>query len=165
MDGSNLRDAPLGRLLVIAGHVTSQRWSRYLAEQHGLTPAGMATLMTLAQHGESTHRALADRCFVRPATLTGVVDTLERDGLVIRRRDAADRRTVRLVLTPAGLARTEALAAVMRSGRPLTSVDAEPEKAAVIREFLCEVIDTMADKSGGGLVVVREVSDTNPGGR
>jgi DNA-binding MarR family transcriptional regulator len=160
-----LRDAPLGRLLVIAGHVAEQRWSRYLAEQHGLTPAGMATLMTLAQHGESTHRALAQRCFVRPATLTGVVDTLERDGMVERRRDDADRRAVRLVLTPAGRARVAALRDVMVSGRALTSVDADPTKEAVIREFLLELIDTMSDEKGGGLVVVREISSADSGGR
>jgi DNA-binding MarR family transcriptional regulator len=165
MLASNLRDAPLGRLVVIAGHVMTQRWSRYLAEQHGLTTAGMATLMALAQQGESTHRAVAHRTFVRPATLTGVVDTLERDGLVKRERDEADRRTVRLVLTAAGRARTEALAAVMRRGRPLTTVDADPAKAAVIREFLLEVIDTMSDEKGAGLVVVREVSDDDRGGR
>jgi DNA-binding MarR family transcriptional regulator len=165
MDGNNLRDAPLGRLVVIAGHVMTQRWSRYLAEQHGLTTAGMATLMTLHQHGESTHRAVADRCFVRPGTLTGVVDTLERDGLVIRRRDEADRRTVRLALTPAGRVRAEALSTIIRSNRPLTSVDADPAKAATIREFLLEVIETMSDGSGGGLVVVREMPNEETAGR
>jgi DNA-binding MarR family transcriptional regulator len=167
MDGSNLDGAPLGRLVVIAGHVMSQRWSRYLAEQHGLTTAGMATLMTLAQHGESTHRAVADRCFVRPATLTGVVDTLERDGLVERRRDETDRRTVRLGLTPAGRARAAALGTIVRSARPLTSVDADPAKAATIREFLLEVIDTMSDENSGRLVVVREKphADADSGGR
>jgi MarR family transcriptional regulator, organic hydroperoxide resistance regulator len=164
MPATNLREAPLGRLVVIAGHVMTQRWSRYLAEQHGLTTAGMATLMALAQHGESTHRAVAQRCFVRPATLTGVVDTLERDGLVIRRRDEEDRRTVRLVLTPAGRARTEALAAVIGRDRPLTTVDADPAKAAVIREFLLEVIDTMSDEAGGGFVVVRELPKAEAAG-
>jgi DNA-binding MarR family transcriptional regulator len=153
---------------VIAGHVAEQRWSRYLAEQHGLTPAGMATLMTLAEQGESTHRAVAQRRFVRPATLTGIVDTLERDGLVERRRDDADRRSVRLVLTPAGHAKVAALGALIRSGRPLTSVDAEPAKAAIVREFLLEMIDTGSDRDGGGqLVVVRELSkaDAESGGQ
>lgn len=140
MELKGLRDAPLGRLVVVAGHVTSQRWSRYLADQHGLTVAGMATLMTLGQHGGLTHRAVADHCFVRPATLTGVVDTLERDGLVERRRDETDRRTVRLTLTQAGRDRVEALTTLITSGRPLTSVDADPAKAAVIREFLLELI-------------------------
>lgn len=55
----------------------------------------MSTLSALHQHGESNHRAVADRCFVRPATLTGVVDTPERDGLVERHRDGTDRRAVR----------------------------------------------------------------------
>jgi DNA-binding MarR family transcriptional regulator len=141
---SGLPDAPLGRLVAVAGH-PSRRWSRYLAEQHGLTVAGMATLMTLHQHGELTHRTVADHCFVRPATLTGVIDTLERDGLVERRRDDADRRLVRLALAPEGQGRIETLTALIRSDQPVTSVDADPAKAGVIREFLLELIQTMSD--------------------
>lgn len=156
-----LQDVPLGRLLVVAGHVASQRWSRYLAEQHGLTTAGMAALVTLHQHGELPHRAVADHCFVRPATLTGVVDTLERDGLVERRRDDADRRSVRLTLTPAGRARAEELVAVMASRRPLTSVDADPAKAAVIREFLLELIGTFHDGEDGRLSRLRHPETTD----
>ncbi len=140
-----LADAPLGRLMVVAGHLTSQRWNRYLADEHGLTQAGMVTLMALARHGELPHRTVAELCFVRPATLTGIVDTLERDGLVERLRDAADRRSVKLALTPAGRARLEALTAVIQSPRPLTSVDADPEKAAIVRRFLLEVIGSGED--------------------
>ena len=135
-----LGDVPLARLLVVAGHLTGQRWNRYLADEHGLTQAGMVTLMALAEHGELPHRAVAELCFVRPATLTGIVDTLERDGLVQRRRDGTDRRSVKLTLTPAGRDRVDALTAVIRARRPLTSVDADPAKAAVIRQFLLEVI-------------------------
>jgi DNA-binding MarR family transcriptional regulator len=142
MELVTLDDIPLGRLVVVAGRLVGQRWHRFLGEEHGLTPAGMAVLMTLHEDGELPHRAVAERHFVRPATLTGVVDTLERDGLVERRRDEADRRSVRLVLTPDGLARIGALTALIRSGRPLTSVDADPAKAAVIREFLLELIGT-----------------------
>lgn len=140
-----LDDIPLGRLVVLAGHVTSQRWTRYLAEQHGLTGAGMKTLLALHQHGEMAHRALAEHCFIRPATLTGIINTLERDGLVERRRDATDRRTVRIALTPEGRARIKNVLAVIRSHRSLTSVDADPAKAAVIREFLLELIRIMSD--------------------
>lgn len=102
MELVTLQDVPLGRLLVVAGHVVGQQWNRYLAEEHGLTQAGMATLMTLARHGELPHGEVAEKGFVRPATLTGIVDTLARDGLVERLRDDSDRRSVRLALTPAG---------------------------------------------------------------
>jgi DNA-binding MarR family transcriptional regulator len=140
MDGIGPDEVPLGRLLVTAGHIVGQRWNRHLAEEHGLTQAGMGTLITLARHGELPHRVVAERCFVRPATLTGIIDTLERDGLVERHRDDADRRSVRLALTPAGRERVAKLIALMRNTGPLTSVDADPAKAAVIRQFLFEVI-------------------------
>ncbi|GAB3143749.1 hypothetical protein GCM10027290_20590 [Micromonospora sonneratiae] len=144
MDSHELHDAPLGRLVAVAGHLMSQQWSRFLAEHHGLTPAGMVALLTIARNGELSHREVAARCFVRPATLTGVIDTLERDGLVERRRGATDRRTVRLALTPAGTDRIGTLLTVIRSNPPLTSVDADPAKAVVIREFLLELIKTMS---------------------
>lgn len=140
MDPHGLRDAPTGRLLVVAGHLVAQRWNRRLAEEYGLTQAGLNALLTLEQHGELTHRAVADHCFVRPATLTGIVDTLEREGLVARQRDETDRRAVRLAITPAGRERIAALSQLIHSGAPLTSVDADPDRASVIRQFLLEVI-------------------------
>ncbi|MEU7586963.1 MarR family transcriptional regulator [Micromonospora sp. NPDC049230] len=145
MELVTLQDVPLARLLVVAGHLVGQRWNRYLAEEHGLTQAGMVTLMTLARHGELPHREVAEKGFVRPATLTGIVDTLVRDGLVERQRDDSDRRSVRIVLTPAGRERAATLSTLMHAGRPLTSVDSDPAKAQVIREFLLEVIGSGDD--------------------
>lgn len=154
-----LRQAPLGRLISIAGHVVEQRWGRYLAEHHGLTSAGMRVLMILARIGDSTHREVAERCFVRPATLTGIVDTLERDGFVARQRDPNDRRSVQLSLTDKGREHAQALIQMIHSDRPLTSVDADPAKRAVIREFLAEVITTMSDGDPGRLNPDKESTD------
>ncbi|WP_091338370.1 MarR family winged helix-turn-helix transcriptional regulator [Micromonospora rhizosphaerae] len=161
-----LRHAPLGRLLSVAGKLVEQRWGRYLAEHHGLTSAGMRVLFILSGMGETTHRDVAERCFVRPATLTGIVDTLERDGFVERRRDAADRRTVRVALTDKGREHARALTDLIHSDNPLTSVDADPAKKAVIREFLIELITTMSDGDVGRLNPDQESTDeTTPGGR
>ncbi|MET8906755.1 MarR family winged helix-turn-helix transcriptional regulator [Micromonospora sp. NPDC004551] len=140
-----LQHAPLGRLISIAGHIVEQHWGRYLAEHHGLTSAGMRVLLVLLRAGDSTHREMAERCFVRPATLTGIVDTLERDGFVARRRDPHDRRSVQLSLTDKGREHAMAIIDLIHSNRPLTSVDADPAKQAVIREFLTEIITSMSD--------------------
>jgi DNA-binding MarR family transcriptional regulator len=140
-----LRQAPLGRLISVAGHVVEQHWGRYLAEHHGLTPAGMRVLLILVRAGDSTHREIAERCFVRPATLTGIVDTLERDGFVARKQNPQDRRSVQLTLTDRGRETALALVDLMHSARPLTSVDADPAKREVVREFLLEIITTMSD--------------------
>jgi DNA-binding MarR family transcriptional regulator len=52
---------------------------------------------------------LADEAGVTRATMTGIVDTLERDGLVSREPDPHDRRTVRLQLTQEGQAFVEGM--------------------------------------------------------
>jgi DNA-binding MarR family transcriptional regulator len=47
----------------------------------------------------------------RPSTLTGVLDRLERRGLVERRPNPADRRSIAVHLTPEGLVAADAVAA------------------------------------------------------
>ncbi|HEY2950361.1 MAG TPA: MarR family transcriptional regulator [Micromonosporaceae bacterium] len=152
MELDQLRDAPLGRLVHLAGHLAGQRWSQLLTDKYGLTPAGMRVLLELS-HGELDHSDVAARCFVRPATLTGIVDTLVRSGHVERVAGVTDRRRVRLALTEKGIQHAAGLAGLIRRRRPLTSVDADPANAAVIRAFLLELIENFSqgvDVGDGG---------------
>ncbi|WP_254910019.1 MarR family winged helix-turn-helix transcriptional regulator [Micromonospora sp. NBS 11-29] len=160
-----LHDAPLGRLISIAGHVVEQYWGRYLAEHHGLTSAGMRVLIVLVRSGGISHREMAELCFVRPATLTGVVDTLERDGFVSRRRSPEDRRSIQLTLTDKGHEHARTIIDLIHSGQPLTSVDADPAKRAVIREFLTEIITGMSDGELRRLNRDNESDTESPTGR
>ncbi len=138
----HLEDANLGRLVAVAGHVLTRRWSRLLADGFGLTPPGASRVMVLDRDGPMTHREVAERMYVRPATLTGIVDTVARAGYVERLPDAGDRRTVRLALTDAGTERAKRLRALVGARSALTSVDADPEREKVIREFLMEIVCT-----------------------
>ncbi len=52
--------------------------------------------------GESESRELAVDAGITKGTLTGVLGTLERRGLVVRRRAAGDGRLVRVATTSAG---------------------------------------------------------------
>ena len=52
--------------------------------------------------GPRTPAALADAAGVTRATMTGLVDTLERDGYVKREPDPTDRRTISVRLTAKG---------------------------------------------------------------
>jgi DNA-binding MarR family transcriptional regulator len=45
---------------------------------------------------------LADCTGVTRATVSGLLDGMERDGLVVRKCDSADRRQVRVLVTPQG---------------------------------------------------------------
>ena len=45
-------------------------------------------------HGPLSPSALAQRLAVHPATMTGILDRLERGGWIVRERDPSDRRAV-----------------------------------------------------------------------
>lgn len=60
------------------------------------------------REGATSPGALARQWQVTPAVLTGVIDRLERRGLVRRDIDPLDRRRFRLALTAGGLAASEA---------------------------------------------------------
>jgi DNA-binding MarR family transcriptional regulator len=69
-----------------------------------LSPLQFQALGTLSLQGSQTMRELAQILVISKQQLTPVVDRLERDGLVARKSDPADRRLVRLELSPAGSA-------------------------------------------------------------
>ncbi len=69
-----------------------------------LTPAQIHILLWLGNDGPMTMGELARAVAVTEKTITGVVDRLERDLLVQRERDPADRRVVHVRLAPRGAA-------------------------------------------------------------
>jgi DNA-binding MarR family transcriptional regulator len=135
---------PLGRLLSWTGQALDRSYRRALAE-HGLTATSLGVLGVLAHTDAVSHRELAARLGVTPATLTPVVDTLEGAGELARERDPSDRRVVRLSLTPHGRARLAAaygpVAATFRERMP----HPPPEQHAIIRDYLLAVLAAAGD--------------------
>ena len=81
------------------------------AERQGLSESRLRVLMRLS-HSSSRQLplgALAEGMDVTPRTMTDIIDVLERDGLVKRVPDPADRRSVQAVITEAGLACVDAV--------------------------------------------------------
>lgn len=80
------------------------RLSRLLRQQgdSGLSPTLLAALATVEASGALTLGELAAREQVAPPTITKAVSGLEEQGYVVRRPDTADRRVVRVEITPTG---------------------------------------------------------------
>jgi DNA-binding MarR family transcriptional regulator len=84
---------------------------RFLSS-HEISQGRFTVLMLLSkgcreQEGEDpfvSPATLAERAGVTRATMTGLIDTLERDGLVARTPDSADRRGIHVSLTSEGRA-------------------------------------------------------------
>ncbi|MGH7764096.1 MAG: MarR family winged helix-turn-helix transcriptional regulator [Candidatus Dormibacteraceae bacterium] len=82
-----------------------ERW----AEKYGLSEGRMGVLFRLYRQGSCPLGDLAEELDSTPRNITGLVDHLERDGLVERVPDPTDRRSVRAQLTGAGRVRIEAI--------------------------------------------------------
>lgn len=70
---------------------------------HDLTPPQLHCVLWLGLEGALSSRLIAERIGCGQPTVTGVVDRLEKIGLVARTRGTDDRRVVRVTLTDAGV--------------------------------------------------------------
>ncbi len=90
----------------LAAHLrlTVMRTHRRLRAEAGdeLSPTLVAALVSVERHGPLTLGRLAELEGVTPPSITRIVAALERDGLVRREVDEADRRISRVALTPEG---------------------------------------------------------------
>jgi MarR family transcriptional regulator, temperature-dependent positive regulator of motility len=76
-------------------------WERNLATL-GLTLTEIRILRLLSDNGPSPMAKLAAELYMTPASITGLVDRLEADGLVVRERNTRDRRVVTVRITSKG---------------------------------------------------------------
>src|SRR5271169_2349103 len=76
---------------------------------YGMTPARLPILLSLLNAGSEGIRPsdLADHVGVTRATMTGLLDSLEKAGLVAREADPTDRRALVIKITPAGICAAE----------------------------------------------------------
>lgn len=74
-----------------------------------LTSSQFAVLEALYHLGSLTQGEISQKVLKSGSNMTTVIDNLERDGLVRRKRDANDRRVVHVHLTEAGENKVEAV--------------------------------------------------------
>jgi MarR family transcriptional regulator, organic hydroperoxide resistance regulator len=78
------------------------RRAKELLAEHDVTPVQYAALCVLWERDGQTGAELGTRLVIDSATMTGVVDRLERSGLIERCVDTDDRRIYRLFVTSRG---------------------------------------------------------------
>ncbi len=99
-DDSNYDDRILASLRRIIRAV--DLYSRQLSLRHSLTGPQLVCVRHLLRHGAMAPGVLARRISLSPATVTGIIDRLERRGLVTRERSRDDKRRVEIALTATG---------------------------------------------------------------
>lgn len=89
------------------------RQSREVLAPHGITPVQYAVLQVLWEKDRQTGAEIGARLVLDSATVTGILDRLEKLELVERRADRDDRRINRICLTAKGKKRRAVLQSEM----------------------------------------------------
>lgn len=118
--------------------------------ERGLETSEFDALATLRRHGapyELTAGALLKAAMVTSGAITNRIDRLEAKGLVERVRDTGDRRSVRIRLTPRGLALVDELVAqhVANEERLLAALD--PAARERLADGLRALLESLGDTS------------------
>jgi len=99
-------ESACGLLILRLGRAAGVRLGAALAALE-MRPHEFGVLSGLAETGPMSQGRLGERMRVHPSNLVALIDGLEADGLVVRRRDPADRRRYMIELTAAGARRLE----------------------------------------------------------
>jgi DNA-binding MarR family transcriptional regulator len=148
---------PDGNVLATEAVMNTIRTADMLFDQIGrllrplnVSAAGGLVLGILRDHGPMSPSALSDRLIVTRATITGVVDSLAGRGFVRRSANPADRRSLVVEITPAGLAvLAELRTLVHRNEKEWLADLSEPDLHAYIA-LLHRIQDSVASVAEGG---------------
>ncbi len=114
-----------------------------LLEALGLYHGQPPMLHALWEQDGLTHSELAARLHVQPATMTRMVQRMEKAGFVERRSDAADERVSRVYLTDAGRAIQNKVKQVWHTLEKETFAGFSAEERTSLRRFLLQMRENL----------------------
>ena len=122
------------RKIIRAADLHSQR----LMKESGLTAPQLLVMQAIEKEGGPSTSTLADRIVVSQATMTRIIDRLERAGLVRRDKSTTDKRVVNISLTAAGQVKLESApeplqAEFLRRFRKLEDWEQQMLKSSLVR--------------------------------
>ena len=88
--------------LVRAANLLTADFDSTVWRPFGVTYAGFRVIFVIWASGPLEPRTIAQLASVSRASISSVINTLERDGYVVRKRESADRRLVTVELTEQG---------------------------------------------------------------
>jgi DNA-binding MarR family transcriptional regulator len=83
-------------------YTESRRITKELAKRADLTGPQLTVVKLLEQASDLSLSELSDKIRAQNSTVTGIIDRMEREGLVTRERSKEDRRVVHIRLTEKG---------------------------------------------------------------
>lgn len=116
-----------------------------ILDKLGLTYTQYVAMVALSEEDDQTVGTLGEKLFLESNTLTPILKKLESEGFLVRRRDPADERQVRVTLTPAGRKLVE-----MDPGAALTDVIGLGDEFPVVQQTVAQLRDNLLQATQTG---------------
>ncbi len=123
--------------------------SRQLAQKYDITAPQLVTLLSIVNSYSTTIANIAKDVHLSPSTLVGIVDRLERKGLVRRDRSTSDRRQVYITITPKGVEFADSAPSPLQETLSQALIELSELEQSSIALSLERVVELM-DKDGIG---------------
>jgi DNA-binding MarR family transcriptional regulator len=120
-------------------------------EETGLSPYHHAILIALDEDTHETQGSIADALGYDRGQLVGLLDELEERGLVLRRRDPADRRRQIVEMTPEGERELTRLRGISRRLDDDLMSPLDPAEQRKLHELLLRLAEHHLPHCGGTL--------------
>ncbi len=120
-----------------------QQWSAARIPPDGLSAARMRILVFLREKGSAPMRALKEWCGTSATNITGLIDSLEAEGLVTRNVDPNDRRVTLIMLTAEGERRSRTDWDIYEARCAATFDGIDPQDRARLVQTLHELCDLL----------------------
>lgn len=127
------------RQLVSSIHHNSSMLKKY----YGLTGPQSEALRILDNKGAMSSAALSRKLYVTPSNVTGIIDRLEKKGLVERIRKPRDRRVSLVTLTDKGRTLYQSLPASIESKLISGLDDMDLEQVTRLHEEIHKILDIL----------------------
>ena len=132
-------------LFTISKAIKHLQWVKSKLEN--LTPTQIESLLFInyIRPNAATVNTLAKHLSCKPATVSGVLDSLENKKLILRKRKSSDRRYVLLSLTPKGL---KAIGVIKDLGKEIEEIISEfnDEEKGIFEELLMKLSRKLRQK-------------------
>ncbi|RJX38083.1 MarR family transcriptional regulator [Paenibacillus pinisoli] len=133
---------PITRLM---SHIVRRHHQQVHTELNGheVYPGQPPLMLALARDGGQSQNELARRLEIKPATLTVMLNRMEKNGLVRREADPADLRISRIYLTAKGFDTVSLVGETLDRLEQQALQQFTAEEEALFRSFLMRVKDNM----------------------
>ena len=117
-----------------------------MSKEYGLTGPQSSVLRTLVKEGQLSSASLSRRLYVTPSNITGIIDRLEKKGLVERTKKEGDRRVALITLTKSGSELSNSLPDPIEKKLISELADLEPEHVRILTMVMNQILNLIDAK-------------------